>query len=254
MHKLLLIACALISLIFAGCGNDDVEIDRSKQPDLAFASAITYNPPSPTASDIVTVTATISNIGGVDAGGFRWDAARDGISGFRSGTVAALASGASTTISFTMQETGGGTHTYRVVLDADSVVHEADETNNQRSLTLSYSGSATDLQIAAISVIAPETPTTTDDITLQVTYAASGTSASNVPWRISRDGVDGFASGVISTLEPGSPVTVTTDIHTETSGTHTYRATIDPDATILDDNRGNNTAEVSITVAPVGSG
>jgi hypothetical protein len=75
----------------------------------------------------------------------------------------------------------------------------------------------------------------------------TGKHIDNVAWTVSRDGVAGFASGVVPVLDSRTPVDLSlTD--TQTAGTHVYVITVDPGDTTPEANERNNSVTTTITV------
>jgi methanogen extracellular protein (TIGR04279 family) len=108
-----------------------VRIDQ----DLTLSSSdISFSSGSPTEGDSVSITATIHNIGGKDAGNFTVSF-RDGTSLIGNDTISVNASSnfsASTTWTAVV-----GDHTITVVADSGKVIEEYNETNNEASRTIS---------------------------------------------------------------------------------------------------------------------
>jgi len=254
---------AALLTVMAGCssgGSKDSDTQNSSNsPNLLLSSALTYTPLVPNVTDTLSFAATVNNSGDIGAPASRWDVTRDGVSGFRTGTVGPLAAGASTPLFFTVQEAGAANHTYVLRLDADEMIAEANEGDNQSVATASDAfNQSTDLQVSGTTNFAPTSPTTNNSLTISAVFVNAGgigsVVAMNVPWTVSRNGTPGFASGTISSLAPGTSVIVPISVGFETSGTNTYTIAIDPASTISDPNPFNNSFQLIISVAPAASG
>ncbi len=73
--------------------------------------------------------------------------------------------------------------------------------------------------------------------------------ALNVAWTISRDGVAGFASGVIPSLRSRTFVDLSF-IDTQTAGPHSYAFSIDQADATREANEANNTTGITVVVVP----
>ena len=243
MHLRHAIALSVILpvLLLAGCNN-------KKQADIETVG-ITGTPVNPTPGTTVTVTVTVKNTGNKNAGSFAWAVNRDDVYGFAGGTIASLSKGETTTLSFPVTETVAGSHSYKVIVNSDNGVSEYDYGNNSDTIGINFA-LPFDLQVDPLTVV-PAAPTTLDTIaiTAHVTNAASAAgSAINAIWRVQRDGVDGFASGIVPTLAPGASADVPFSVPFETAGAHTYVFTIDPDGVSTDSDASNNSQSTTVTV------
>jgi subtilase family serine protease len=137
------VLCALITLV--GCTTEE-----ETGEDLAFASGITWSPDAPDSGEAVTVRFTMSNAGD-STQRVEWAVAVDGVARTYSGVVTELASGASQEVSFTTQH-ASGTHTYYVTLDPDDDIDEDREDNNYANTSVSWSGTASGLNIVDATI------------------------------------------------------------------------------------------------------
>jgi subtilase family serine protease len=107
------------------------------------------------------------------------------------------------------------------------------------------------LSFASGAIATPGNPTAGQYVT--VTFAvydsdSSGATLTNVPWRIARDGVDGFAAGSISSLGANSTSALQSFSVLEATGTtHTYLIMIDPDNVIKESNENDNTQQLTLS-------
>lgn len=242
MRRLLPAVFAAAALL-AGCTKDE--------PDLAVGT-ITATPVNPQPGDTITITLPVTNRGATGAGGSTWSVNRDSVHGFATGTLPALDQGASATISFPVTETDAGSHTYQVIANVGNDFSEEDFGNNSASVVVTFA-LPIDLQAAPLTVD-PVAPTTATPITITslLTNAASAPgTATAVVWRVQRDGVDNYTSGIIPTLAPGAAIAVPFTVPLETVGTHTYIFTIDPDGRSTDTDRSSNVQTITVTVAAV---
>lgn len=229
------------ALLLAGC-------NEKKQADLE-ATAITGLPVNPIPGDTVMVSVTVTNSGDKKAERFAWTVNRDTSYGFAGGSIDSLGAGKSKTFSFPVTEAEAGGHTYRIIVNSDNAVDESDYGNNDTTIGIAFA-LPFDLQVDPLTV-APVAPTTLDTITVtaQVTNSATAEgSASGAVWRVMRDGVDSFASGIVPTLAPGAAADVAFTVPFETAGSHTYVFTIDPDGVSTDTDASNNSQSTTVTV------
>ncbi len=75
--------------------------------------------------------------------------------------------------------------------------------------------------------------------------------AVNIPWRVSRDGIDNFASGTIGSLHSRDRVDLSFTDSQAGGTTHVYVITIDPDNTIPELTKHNNSRVVTVVVAGI---
>jgi hypothetical protein len=111
-------------------------------PDLTVLSIVT-NPASPLAGQNVTVTVTVKNQGGGDAGAFRVDIYKHrdtvpppGLAGDENCSITNLSAGATTTCVKTVNYATAGTYKMWAQVDTSNAVAETSETNNTKSKTI----------------------------------------------------------------------------------------------------------------------
>ena len=103
--------------------------------------AAVMNPPSPVSGQPFTLTVTVQNQGGADAGQFAVATSFMPGNVYSAANVSGLAAGATTTVNLTGTVTGAGTYTIDIVLDLNSQVDEGPngEANNKPQFTYTVS-------------------------------------------------------------------------------------------------------------------
>ncbi|OGO19915.1 MAG: hypothetical protein A2144_12770 [Chloroflexi bacterium RBG_16_50_9] len=195
---------------------------------------VVWSPEIPSTGDRVSFTVTIMNQGKGEAGVFHVAYYVDGIS-LPLAYCEPVAAGKTTTKQFTWQAVPGE-HNFRIVADADSVITETIETNNEMLVTLSLS--SPDIVIPKITW-SPLIPSTGDLVTFTVTVKNQGdVSASNsyVAYFI-----DGSPAGNhdVQTIGPGATATRTFS-WTAQAGSHTIKVVADAEDQIVEGNERNN--------------
>ena len=116
-------------------GTDSMEI-QINAPDLTLNSSdILFSNPNPAAGEIITINATIRNIGLINATNVNVQF-YDGILEFQISnvTISTIRAGESGTVNATWDTTGKmGKHSISVAIDLDDSIEEMNETNNQAS-------------------------------------------------------------------------------------------------------------------------
>jgi len=213
-------------------------------PDLVI-EGITWSPEAPSIGDEVTFTVSIKNQGSAEAGASHVAYYIDDVY-LTLDYVGSLAPGASANETFTWTAQAGS-HVIKAVADSDGEVAEGDETNNERTVTLSTL--APDLIIEAITW-SPAEPSKGDTVTFSVSVKNQGSymvSSSQVHFYI-----DGFSRGYqdVVRVEAGATATATF-IWTALPGTHAIKAIVDKDNWIPESDETNNERTVTFsTLAP----
>lgn len=161
------------------------------------------------------------------------------------GSLPVIASGGSTTLSFSVQSNVYGASSLNVVLDPSGYVTETDESNNSRARTISWTQDPVgDLSITGISIAnATVTPGGTASITPTIYFNADGTAdAQSVAWRIVRSDSTSTTlnSGTVSVAADASASPTCTFSDASGSGSTSYRLVIDYDDTIPESDETNN--------------
>lgn len=122
------------------------EEEPVEQPNLTVTEdSISFEPPTPVAGDVVTVTATVSNTGEADASTvivrFLDDTDEEPVQIGEDQTLSSVAAGEAEPASVAYDTAGlEGDRTITVIVDPEDAIGETDETDNEASATLSLNG------------------------------------------------------------------------------------------------------------------
>jgi subtilase family serine protease len=202
-------------------------------PDLII-EAIIWSPETPSESDYVTFTVTITNQGSgrADHSYVAYYIDDDFLA---SASVNATDPGATVNMTFTWIAQAG-THAVRAVADYNDKLAESDETNNE--MVVAFSPLAPDLVIESI-VWSPEGPSIGDEVAFTVTVKNQG-SGGAVPSRV-HFYVGGSFIGYQDVPEMDAGATATTTFTwTAQAGLHAIRALVDPDDEVTESDETNN--------------
>lgn len=206
---------------------------------------VTVNPQTPAAGEEVTIQATVINAGAVTASGVVVALTSD-IGEVTRTTLDDLAPG-SLGVASLRWTPSPGTHLVRVVVDPDGDIVETDENNNQISITIVVI--SPDLSIVPSDIsIDPSYPTEGSETTIRILIANTKQLLAG-PFYV-RITVDGEVLGtreVASGLVGGDNVTLELS-WTATSGRHAFKAEVDPDGDVLEEDLSNNVASRSFSV------
>ncbi len=248
-YFLFAVLTVVTSLFFSGCAKNHA--------DLA-AISLTALPINPVPGTQVTFLATFANYGNDDAGACTWTVNELTVNGATvfgavSGSLPALAQGASTTVSFTITQATAVAHSYQIIANSDNVVDESTYKNNSVALAMTWA-LPFDLQVAPLTVL-PASPMVLQPMTLtaSVTNAAgSPGTATGVTWSVTRDGVVNYVTGILPVAAPGAVLSVPVSLPAEAvSGVHTYQFIIDPGLKSTDTDITNNSQSIIVTVLPL---
>lgn len=248
-YSLFALLTLMTSLSLTGCAKS--------QADLAGIS-LTALPINPLPGTQVTFAATFANTGDSDAPACRWTVNELTLKsatafGVVSGSLPALAQGASATVSFTITQDTAVAHTYQVIANSDNVVDESSYKNNTVALAVTWA-LPFDLQVAPLTV-EPAGPRVLQPIilTASITNAAgSPGKASGVTWSVTRDTVANYMTGVLADIEPGAVLSVPVTLPAEAvSGDHIYQFIIDPGLKSTDSDLTNNSQSITVTILPL---
>ena len=217
-------------------------VTAAPSPDLVVSSLSTSTA-SVTLGNALTFTYQIADIGTASAGSSTTNYAIDGVVKGSFATVG-LAAGATSNGSGTFSTTGltVGSHTLTLLADANNVVVESNEANNQNSFTFSVTApSSPDLIVSSLSTSAASV-TLGNALTFNYQIADIGTaSAGTTTTSYAIDGVvkgsfvtAGLAAGATST---GSGLVSTTGLSV---GTHTLTVLADANNAVVESNEANN--------------
>jgi subtilase family serine protease len=206
--------------------------------DLTIQS-ITCTPTSPSIGDTVTVSVQIINIG---TGGTSPSHVKYMIDGVAMDDIytESIAAGASVTKTYTWVSQAG-THDIDVIIDSNNAVDEADETNNEGSISVSVL--APDLYIQGITW-SPSNPSTRDTVNAAITITNLGDDTAGDSYITYY--LDGVYRGnhYVEDIAPGAEVTKSFSWQAE-SDKQVFRAVIDEDDTIAESNEANNTRDLA---------
>ncbi|GGK88779.1 CARDB domain-containing protein [Mangrovihabitans endophyticus] len=216
-------------------------------PDLTVTGA-TWSPASPTENTDVTLSATVRNVGPVQAPATSVDFKLGGAT-VGSAAVAALAAGASTTVSYNAGRRAQGTYQLIAVVDPADAVSETNNANNTftapDSLVVAQAPGP-DLEITGITSN-PANPAVGASVTFTVTVHNRGTStAAASTTRLTIGGSTLNAS--TPSIAAGASAGVTLGTWTATGGGATATATADATGAVAETNENNNTLARSFVV------
>jgi subtilase family serine protease len=216
------------------------------------ASPVAVSPATPTPSQSVTLSATVSNSGNMAATNVAWQLKVDGTV-VGSGTIPSLApNGASPVTAVNVGPYSAGDHTVELAVDPQNTIAEPNETNNTSSAQFTVDvPPVVDLLAGAVTV-SPSSPATSQAVTLNATVSNAGNmAATNVAWQLKVDGTV-VGSGTIPSLAPngGAPVSVATTLGPYAAGSHTAELVVDPQNAIAETIETNNTSSQTFVVSP----
>ncbi len=249
----------------------------TEKPDFVV-STVTTVPATLTPGGSFAAVVTVVNQGPVsgNAGALRlWlnksASAALGEAGDAVQTIGALASGASTVLTFggLTAPAATGTYTLRAFADADGATAEQSEGNNQKTLTYTFASSGSsytekpDFLITALTTT-PATPVKGGAFSATVTVLNQGPAAGSAGvlrlwanhYAAAVAGEAGDAAVGVGTLASGASATFTVSGLTapNADGTFTLRAFVDANGGTAEQSEGNNQKTMSYTFAPSGSG
>lgn len=205
-------------------------------PALAFCAAdlIVY---SITKVSDMQYTIVYKNQGNTATGYFYSDKYWDGVKVGPSGWTGGLAAGATLTSTLIPPSATAGTHTIRVVVDKNNNVAESNESNNEKTVTVSVSQNyLPDLVVTSITKVS--------DTQYSYTVKNQGNAnVSNSPGFYIKKYWDGVSegSGWVAGLNAGASATYTyTRTGPITIGNHTIRIVADDGKVVTESNETNN--------------
>ncbi|MFC1991555.1 CARDB domain-containing protein [Chloroflexota bacterium] len=230
---LLLVLTLTVSSPFIAYQSPKASAAESTGPDLIIES-ITWSPESPSIDDIVTISVTVKNQGEGKAITSRLTFRVDGsFKVFQ--YVESLEAGDSVTKEFTWTA-GQGYHQIQMIIDEDKTIPESDETNNEKSVTISTL--TPDLIIETITWT-PLDPFDGDNVTFSVTIMNQGEGKAINPLVVFH--VDGkqLAADSLGTIASGNTDN-TTFIWPAQADSHIIELIVDPNNSIIESNESNN--------------
>ncbi|MFC2014388.1 CARDB domain-containing protein [Chloroflexota bacterium] len=212
---------------------NDHKASAATGPDL-IVELITWSPESPSVDETVTISVTVKNQGQDRAINSQLAFRVDGA--FReSQFVASLEAGDSTTNEFTWTARQGH-HQIQMTADEDKLVAESDETNNQKSITISTL--TPDLVVDTITWT-PLNPVEDDNVTFNVWIVNQGDGKAITPlvgFHVDGERLDSKSLG---SLDPGGTDNTTFNWPVE-AGSFTFEMIVDPNDSILESDESNN--------------
>ncbi len=225
----------------AGTFTASFTIQAPARPDLVVDS-VTFTPSAPTLGTMLTFSVVVRNQGNAAAGTFTVRLQGAGPSQDR--TVASLAAGATTTLSFSLP-LSTSPETFTATADALNQVAESNEGNNTRQVTVTAVQPALpDLVVESVAYT-PASPTVGTTLTFTITVANIGGASAGL-FYIELRGLAGTQYASVSALPPGSRVTVTLQLPLS-AASETFTITADATGRVAEANETNNTHRVTVT-------
>ncbi|MBB6348024.1 hypothetical protein FHU36_004569 [Nonomuraea muscovyensis] len=221
----------------------------SANPDLTVTE-LTADPAAPVETDTVTLSATVRNAGTAPSGA---TSVTFYVGGAKAATaaLAGLAAGSSATATASIGARDAGAHQVTARADEDGKVTERDETNNERTTTLTVKPVDTADLVASAVTWTPGNPARGDSVAFAVTVRNQGTRASgggshgitltvaDASGAVVRT-LTGAVSGVIAAGATAAPVALGS--WTAADGTYTVKVVLADDVNELPVKRANNTS------------
>jgi hypothetical protein len=254
MRLSLVVLFALSCLCLHGCG----KASNTSSFDLIVSNVSATNPaPLAGQATVITFTVHFATTYGLSLANIPWTVTRDGVEGFLAGGIPLIQPNGDAITSFSITETVVGQHVYAITIDPQNIYNETDFSNNTTAITVTIGASPVlgqyELFFSEQLACVTTEPVATKPITLDCAVANSsntGSTATAIPWSLSRDGIAGFLTGTITAILPDTAVPLSLTF-TDTAGAHTYVLTLDPQDTLPENDTLNNTSEpVDITVGP----
>ena len=222
--------------------NNEKTITFSPVPPDLIVETITWSPAIPAKGDMVTFTVTVKNQGSGRAGSFHV-ALYIGSYQF-SDVVNSIDAGAADNATF-IWSARAGSYNIKAIADSSDKVLESNETNNEKTVTLS---TLPDLIIESITW-SPENPQKSDNVTFTVAIKNQGVSKA----RSSRIQlyIDGSFKGYQDVPEIDADATATkTFSWIARAGSHTIKAVVDYSDAVTESNETNNEKTVTLSTLP----
>ncbi|MBI4188195.1 MAG: hypothetical protein HY529_03200 [Chloroflexi bacterium] len=217
-----------------------VNFSGAPAPDLIIQS-ITWSPPIPAVGEKMTLTVIIKNQGKGIASNSYVAYYIDGIQ-LNSIGIGSIGAGAADNETFTWT-VEAGTHFVKAVADANKVIAEANEDNNEK--TVIYPVPA-DLVVQAVTWT-PANPSLSDNITFVVTVKNQGSvKASSFQIINYIDGVN-VAAVPVESLDSGAADNKTFTWVAQ-AGSHVIKAVVDPQEEVIESNEQNNEKSATFLV------
>jgi len=230
--------------IYAATSNtNNLKVDYTPTlPDLTVSNL--QIPTNPTIGQTYPITVTVSNLGQTDAGTFS-NKLYDGTTQIGEIILNSLTAGTNTPITFNWIPTTSGTHTLKIITDANNQITETNENNNQITQDTTVT-TPPDLTISNIQT--PSNPVTGQTYPITITITNNGGTDAGTFTIKTYDGNNNMGKQTINGLAAGTSTTITYNWNPTTTGTHTINAIADYYNTITETNENNNQQTQQITV------
>ncbi|MFD8500866.1 CARDB domain-containing protein [Amycolatopsis sp. NPDC059657] len=218
-------------------------------PDLTV-TALTWTPADPSETDPITLSATVRNTGTASAGATTVNFLLGGsVAG--SAPVAALAAGASATVTASAGRKAMGSYSASAVADPAKTIFEQNEDNNSftaSSQLVVAQAPGPDLQVLAVTANPPNPAAgTAVRFTVSVHNRGTASTGANTVTRVVAGGTT--LDTTTAPIAAGATASVsTTGTWTATSGGATITATADATGVVTETNETNNSFSQSIVV------
>lgn len=227
----------------AGTFTATFAIQAPALPDLVVDS-ITYSPSAPTIGTTLNFTVVVRNAGNAAAGQFT--VRLQGPPGSQDRTVASLAAGASTSLSFSLALTTSPA-TFTATADVLGQVTESNEGNNTRQITVTaVQPTLPDLVVESVTYT-PTNPTVGTTLAFTITVKNQGGASSGL-FYVKLEGLAGAQYASISSLPAGSRATVALQLPLS-AATETFTITADATNRVAESDETNNTYQVTVIAA-----
>ncbi len=213
-------------------------------PDLRVED-VQIDPQDPVGDDEVRFEATVENQGSpidvnITVGLFQDETLLDDT------LIDTLAQEGTQTVTLGPWTAQAGNHTFTITADPDQAISEADDANNDETVTLEVDPAPPDVALEDARLSEPQVDPG-DEVPFEVTATNDGdTAAEDLTVRFALD-EDLISEHALETLLPGAAQTVTSDDWAATQGTHTLTVTVGTqDELDADDPRDRATTDIAI--------
>jgi subtilase family serine protease len=220
---------------------------RPLYPDLEVA-AIDVDPEAVLTGDSVLITVTLHNSGDASAPASH-ASVTIGDDDPQTFEVPELAVDSTSELQLRQLFSTEQTVTITARADADNEVEESDEENNSRQRELSVTEKPVPNLVIRSLATTPETPATSDSVTITVTVRNSGNATADASV-LSIDVGDGSDPSLhdVPALDADSTHTITRTVLFETSGNYTITATADWENVVTESAETDNEKQITVTV------
>lgn len=237
---------ATMSVVMVLCGVCMGE--QSGSPDLIITS-ISYTPPTPSTSDVITFDIVVKNQGtaGSVPCSLLFIIVNEG--GDVTLPVPALAPNATTTVQDNRKLTAFGKYMATGIVDINSDVQELDESNNSRSINVYVSKKNKPDLVVDMLDHEPTNPTTIDTITIYAKVKNVGPDPATTSTLAIKVGDESTPmTYTVPPLGPAAEYTVEREVLLSTPGSYIIEVTADYDDDVNESNEENNTKSDTIDI------